>query len=428
MKKTISIVFLFLLTISSFAQQEKGITGFENWLSPWTDFKPIKTEYNEPNQILSGTISTNAKLLKKHTYLLLGKVYVTNNASLTIEPGTVIIGDYESKGALIITKGASLIADGSQTDPIVFTSNRSVKKSGDWGGVIILGDAPINRLGGVASVNLDSNGVLTSFGGNNSSSNSGILRYVRIEFAGAKSKEYGEFNGLLLAGVGSKTILENIMVSYATGDSFEVLGGEVTLKKAISYRCSKDDFKFNYGAQSILDNSIAIRSPFLTNNLGSRCLHAVSYDKRDEVDFSKKMTKVLATNITLVNNSQDIRNDVNTGLVREAIYVGENTSIELNKSVISGFNPAVILQNTIAINDENLNKIKFKEMYFNLCKGNIFIENNSNNEDLENWYGNAAFFNVYSNGQYKDTFIDSANEKTPDFRLSIDKITASKND
>ena len=74
------------------------------------------------------------------------------------------------------------------------------------------------------------------------------------------------------------------------------------------------------------------------------------------------MTKVLATNITLVNNSQDIRNDVNTGLVREAIYVGENTSIELNKSVISGFNPAVILQNTIAINDENLNKNKNTEI------------------------------------------------------------------
>ncbi len=83
------------------------------------------------------------------------------------------------------------------------------------------------------------------------------------------------------------------------------------------------------------------------------------------------------------------------------------------------------MDNKIEINGENLKKIKFEQMYFNFCKGNIFTEHNSDNEDLENWYGNSAFSNVYSQSDNKETFIDLFNEKKPDFRLRIAKITAS---
>ena len=97
----------------------------------------------------------------------------------------------------------------------------------------------------------------------------------------------------------------------------------------------------------------------------------------------------------------------------------------MNKSVISGFNPAVILDNNITVNSQNLEKIKFTEMYFNNCNGNIFVKDNANNEDLENWYGNRAFFNVYSKADDSETFIDLKNSKRPDFRLRINKIIAS---
>ena len=96
----------------------------------------------------------------------------------------------------------------------------------------------------------------------------------------------------------------------------------------------------------------------------------------------------------------------------------------MNKSVISGFNPAVLLEDKIYVNQENLEKIKFANMYFNNCNGNIFVENNANNEDLENWYGNSAFFNVYSKSFNSETFIDLNNEKRPDYRLRINKIIA----
>jgi hypothetical protein len=429
MKKLIQIIALLLLVVCDInAQQEKGITGFNSWLNNWTEFKPNKIDYNEVNQILTGNIIVDTKLYKKNVYLLQGNVYVTNNATLTIEPGTVIMGDYESKASLIITKGASIVADGLETDPIVFTSNRTVRKAGDWGGIIILGDAPTNKFGNISSVNFDTDAILSSYGGINSTGNSGILRFVRIEFAGAKVKGGDNFNALLLAGVGSKTILENIMASYSASDSFEILGGEVNLNKMISFKSSNDDYKFNYGTQCQIENSLAIRSSYLTSSNGSRCLNVLSYNKKEEVDFTKKHTLVTARNLTLVNNSENVKADIESGLIKEGVYIAENASIDFKKSVISGFNPAILLDDKIAINDENLKKIKLEQMYFNLCKGNIFVVNNSNNEDLESWYGNAAFANVYSKAENIVTFIDFMNEKRPDFRLRIGGITVSNDD
>lgn len=423
-----TIAFLLLVFYNGNAQQEKGIIGFNSWLNNWTEFKPNKSEYNEPNQIITGTIAVDSKLYKKNVYLLMGNVYVTNKAKLTIEPGTVIIADAESKASLVITKGASILAEGTETDPIVFTSSKSIRKAGDWGGILLLGEAPINKFGNVASVNFDLDAGFSSYGGTNTASNSGILRYVRIEFAGAKVKGFGNFNALFLGGVGNQTIIENVMASNAGGDSFEVFGGDVNLNKLISYKCSSNDFKFNYGAQVNIKNSLAIRASYLQSSSGSRCLYACSYDKKEEVDFTKKLTLVTATNLTFVNNSQNIKTDMEQGLVRESIYIAENTNVDFKRSVISGFNPAVVLDEKITINDESLKKLKFQEMYFNACKGNIFLENNSNNEDLESWYGNASFFNVYSQGENLETFIDPFNDKRPDFRLNIGKITASKND
>lgn len=426
MKSISQITYMVLFIVFSVnAQQEKGITGSNNWLNNWTEFKPNKIDYGEPNQILAGTIAVNTKLYKKNKYILQGSVYVVNNATLTIEPGTVIIGDYESIGALIITKGATIIADGLETDPIVFTSNRSVKRAGDWGGIVILSNAPINKLGSTSSVNYGLDTSLTSYGGEETNSNSGILRYVRIEFAGKKVKGKENFNALLLAGVGNKTILENIMVGYSGGDSFEIFGGDLKLNKMVSFKSRRNDFKFNYGTQCKINNSLVIRTSYLTSSLGSRCIDVCSYYKKEEVDFSKKQTSVIATNLTLVNNSENINADIQSGLVKEAIYIAENASLDFKRSVISGFNPAVLLSDKIEINGENLQKIRFEEMYFNFCRGNIFTEFNSNNEDLENWYGNGSFSNVYSQSDNNETFLNFTDEKKPDLRLRIGKITAS---
>ena len=430
MKNFPQIIFIFLFVIAnSFAQQEKGIVGEENWLNNWTEFKPNQKEYGEPTKILTGNITENTRLYKREIYLLLGSVFITNNATLTIEPGTVIIGDFNSKGSLTVSRGSTIIADGLQTDPIIFTSSKSVKRSGDWGGVIILGDAPSNKFGNGSTAyfhdqfNSISNGA-ANYGGENVDDNSGVLRYVRIEYAGKRVNNGKYFNGLLLASVGHETVLENIMISYSAGNAFEVLGGNINMYNMVSYRANQNDYKFNYGVQCNLLNSIAIRSPYVSSSDGSRCLMVLSYDKKEEVDFSKSGTLIVAKNLTFLNDSKNLKSDIKMNLVQEAIFVGENTTLNFNKSVISGFNPAVILDKNIIVNQQNLERINFKAMLFNNCNGNIFVDYNSNNEDLENWYGNSSFFNVYSKSDNYETFIDTKSEKRPDFRLRINKIIA----
>ncbi len=418
-------ILLFVVCIGS-AQQEKGIIGSSNWLTNWTDFKPTKTEYNDTNQILFGKITTNTTLSKKNTYLLQGNVYVTNNAVLTIEPGTVIKGDTETYGVLVVTKGAKIIAEGKDTDPIVFTSNSSNRKAGDWGGIILLGDAPINRIGGTSTLNLDLDLTQTVYGGTNTQSNSGIFRYVRIEFAGKKVRGQPKLDALTLAGVGNGTTIDNIMISFSGGNSYEIRGGDICLSKLVSFRSSGDDFEFTQGTQCYIENSLSVRHSYLTSSSGSRCLNIAPYEKKEETDFSKKLTDVIATNLTLVNVSETIVNDIKVGLVKEAVFVGENTSFKIIKSVISGFNPAVVLDSKININEKSLKKIQLKELYFNNCKGNIFIENNANNEDLESWYGDKTFSNLYGQqNKNSDTFIDVDNQKDPDFRVKIGGFRAS---
>jgi hypothetical protein len=425
---TLTTLIFFMLIGNMFAQQEKGIIGYNNWLNSWTEFKPNHKEYSTPTEILSGNISQDTKLSKSNTYLLLGDVFVTNNAILIIEPGTVILGDFKTKGSLTISRGSKIIAEGTKTDPIVFTSSKTDKNPGDWGGLFVLGDAPTNLFGNKAAVDYGlrpSSLESISYGGENTLSNSGIMKFVRIEYAGKKTKDHGSFNGLTLAGIGLKTMIDNVMVSYCEGNSFNILGGELILEKMVSFRSNQNDYEFNYGTQCKIINSLAVRSPYVSSPDGSRCIYISSYDDIETISSVKKSTYVSAENLSLINVSNDLKSDMKVGLVQEAIYIGVDASFKIDKSVISGFNPAVIFDDDIKINNDNLQKIAFTRTYFNNCQGNIFREDHTNNDDLESWYGSRSFNNLYSIGPDSETFIDSENTKNPDFRLRVNKIIAS---
>ena len=204
--------------------------------------------------VVSGDISTNTTWTKNNTYLLSGFVYVTGDAVLTIEAGTVIKGEKSTKGALIVTRGSKLIADGTATEPIVFTSNETTPSYGDWGGVIILGRANTNQvLSGTSCVGLIEGGIdpiKGLYGGGDlalgctgyNDDNSGILRYVRIEYPGIAFQTNNEINGLTLGGVGNKTIIDYVQVSYSGDDSCEWFGGTVNASHLVAYRGVDDDF------------------------------------------------------------------------------------------------------------------------------------------------------------------------------------------
>ena len=414
LKKTTILLFNLFLIINSFGQNNSGIFGTENWLNNWTNFKPGLTEYKEATIILTGSITENTTLSKKNTYLLTNTVYVINNAVLTIEPGTIIRGDNETCGTLVITKGAKIKAEGIETDPIIFTSNKptSVRKSGDWGGIIILGDAPINKFGGYSCLDFNLNNTSCGYGGTNEESNSGILKYVRIEYCGRKINATKELNGLSLAGVGSKTILNFIQISYSNDDSFESYGGNLNLSNLISYKATDDDFDFTQGAQCKINNSIAIRNPFISDKSKSRCFEIDSYDNPENMDFTKKMTSIIANNITLVNIE-----DNNQGLVREAIYVKDKSKFIFENSLISGFNSAIVIGFESLNKLKNIETISIKNSLINNC--NLFseCEDKTNNIDYE-LEKSSYFINIQINKITNvELFRENNIKKNPDFRI-----------
>jgi hypothetical protein len=423
MKKIVLVAIISLSIFTTLnAQQIKGITGENNWFSNWTNFKPSTTDYNDASQLLTGTISTNLKLTKGNTYRLVGIVYVTNKAVLTIEPGTVIRGDKETCGTLVITKGSKIIAEGSATDPIVFTSNNNIseRRPGDWGGIVILGEAPINKIGGVGYLDFNFDPAVSYYGGQDPNNNSGILKYVRIEYAGRKINALKELNGLSLAGVGKTTKLEFIQISFSNDDSFECYGGDVNFNNLISYRATDDDFDFTQGVQCNIANSIAIRNPYSSDISGSRCFEIDSYDKIENADVTKKLTKIIANNITLVNTE-----DNNQGLVREAIYIKEKSYFSLNNSIVDGFSSCVLLENKIGANPTNLAKINILGLQINRCNGVVLSETAINNPDLVSWYNSDTFSLEFSKLNNTELFIQSDIKKSPDFRKKISTVVTS---
>lgn len=423
MKTKIHIVLFTLLNafLLQAQQQPKGIFGSTNWMNNWTNFKPANTEYNEATNIIAGNIDKDTKLVKRNTYQLVGVVYVTNNATLTIEPGTVIRGDDKTCGTLIVTNGAKIIAEGLETDPIVFTSNKEIseRRPGDWGGIIILGKAPINSLGGVHILPFNLEPMLNHYGGSDAEDNSGILKYVRIEYSGRKLSALKELNGLSLAGVGRKTTLSNIQISFSNDDSFECYGGDLNLNNLISYRTTDDDFDFTQGAQININNSIAIRHPFSSDISGSRCFEVDSYDKIENTDMTKKMTKINANNITLVNLEEN-----NQGLVRESVYVRENTFFNLNNSIVSGFSPFVLLEGNIGNGEVNLSKLTFKNLIINNCTGGITSESSASNSIIQNYYTTAQSNIEYTKSKNTELFMLPNIKSNPDFRANVNNTLA----
>ena len=186
-------------------------------------FDDDKTENAKGTVIGNGDqefIFKGTQTLSKGTYLMKGWIYVGTGSVLTIEPGTVIKGDKDTQAALIVEPGGKLIAEGTKDAPIVFTSEqpKGQRKPGDWGGLIICGNAKNNQ--GVLNQQIEG-GPRTKHGGNDDADNSGILRYVRVEFAGYPFQKDKEINGITFGSVGSGTTIDHLQVSYSNDDSYE---------------------------------------------------------------------------------------------------------------------------------------------------------------------------------------------------------------
>jgi len=216
---------------------------------------------------IRGTITTNQHWTKGKTYRLRGYVYVTNGATLTIDPGTVITSSKDSAGVLVIYRGAKIMAQGTASEPIVFTSGEAAPQPGDLGGVIIAGQATGNGNHSVIEGGVDP--AFSAFGGSNDADNSGIIKYVRIEYAGKAVNPGDEVNGLSLYGVGSGTTIDYVQIVRGLDDAFEFFGGTVNGKHLVAYNCADDDFDMDDGYRGKIQFAISIKDPAFTDAKGT---------------------------------------------------------------------------------------------------------------------------------------------------------------
>ena len=227
---------------------------------------------------VQGDITASTTWTKDKIYLLKGFVYVTSGVTLTIEKGTIIKGATKEAdptasgkgGSLIVEQGGKLIAIGTATEPIVFTSSKEPGSRfyGDWGGVVLIGKAAHNRPGSTGPEG-GIRGTLGTF--DIADDNSGTLQYVRIEFAGIAltNAANSEINGLTLYGVGSGTTIDHVQVSFSGDDSYEWFGGNVNAKYLVAFRGWDDDFDTDWGFTGKIQYAVSLRDPEIADQSGS---------------------------------------------------------------------------------------------------------------------------------------------------------------
>lgn len=293
---------------------------------------------------VSGEITTNITWTNNNLYLLSGFVYVKNNATLTIQPGTIIQGDLPTKGSLIITRGAKIMANGTKAQPIVFTSNQPVanRTYGDWGGVIVLGNAPINPTGGQAEIE---GGVQNAagdayYGGTDPDDNSGVIRYVRIEFPGIAFQPNNEINGLTLGGVGRGTIIDHVQVSYSGDDGMECFGGTVNLKHIVLTKNLDDDFDSDFGYQGNIQFGLVTRDPNVADAAGAS--NGFESDNDATGSSATPQTHPVYSNITVIGPLETSGTTISSYYKRGA-HLRRNTATSIYNSLIMGYPTGLLI-------------------------------------------------------------------------------------
>jgi hypothetical protein len=382
MKKNYLIAILALIVNFASAQIEQTTyrgafdPNTPMWTDTWTSWDPQNEPYTDPAaaNIVSVTtnITTNTTWTYGKTYKITGLIYVTNNATLTIQPGVIVKGVYTNTGtALIVTKGAKIDAVGTAARPIVFTSNKPAgqRAAGDWGGIILLGKAGFNLNGGINNIEGITASVNTQYGGGTSplhDDNSGTLKYCRIEYPGFVFSPNNEINGLTLGSVGNGTTIDYVQVSYSGDDSFEWFGGSVNCKHLVAYKGLDDDFDTDNGYKGVVQFALGIRDPNIADNPTVSTSEGFESDNNaDTVEAASGYdnTTAVFSNCTLIGPSKR-QTTVASGFAR-ALRLRRSTELQVYNSIFLDFkNNYAGLTDNQTIGKYYVNKLKIK--------GNIF--------------------------------------------------------
>ncbi len=375
--------------------------------------------------IINGDITANRTLTKNNKYILRNYVYVKSGITLTIEAGTTIFGDKDSKGTLIVQQGAKLIAEGTATSPIVFTSAQAKgsRAYGDWGGVVLMGNAPVNRP---AANRVPEGGINGTYGGTNSVDNSGVLKYVRIEFAGVSlsTTANSEINGLTLYGVGSGTTIEYVQVSYSGDDSFEWFGGNANAKYLIAHRGWDDDFDTDFGFTGNVQYAVSLRDPLKADQSSSNGFESDNFDPGTPATGAENGTPLTAptfANVSIyLTNAATLPTSTGSGAYTRAMHLRRNTATSVYNSLFVGYPEGLRLDGGVGSTYDNYSTgtMKLQGVYLANSPTAIAIANGAVLADVQNIFNNVANKNnITTNANLANLMLNANafNLTTPNF-------------
>ena len=298
-----------------------------------------------PKQIVTvtGVIEGNVTWTANKIYKLSGFVRVGEEATfgtitkvgnLTIEPGTVIVGERATKGALIVHRGSKINAIGTAAAPIVFTSERDpgTREAGDWGGLVICGKAPNNLPDTQASRELEG-GYGAFHGGTDAADNSGTLKYVRLEYAGIPINPNQEVNSLTLGSVGSGTTIDYVQASFGLDDSFEWFGGTVNAKYLIAFKGTDDDFDADFGWSGTVQFALGYRDGNLADASGS---NGFEVDNDAAGSANTPFTSPTFANVSIIGARASTTSFVDLNFQNGA-QLRRNNKIKIYNTFITGY-------------------------------------------------------------------------------------------
>lgn len=347
-----------------------GGMGLTDWSKPWANFRPDTLNYPATTIEVAANITTNTTWTANNVYHLSSFIYVKAGATLTIEPGTVIRGARagnnldpgSSAGSLIVARGGKIYAVGTPQKPIVFTSDKPVgsRKKGDWAGVLIFGKARQNvptHIINAGTANQFKEHYFEAlpdasdnyYGGNDDQDSSGVMKYVRIEYAGWYAIVDKEINGLTIGGVGNRTHIDNIQCSYTDDDSFEWFGGTVNHKNLIAFASQDDDFDTDGGYRGNLQFLIGLRHPLYSDKTSSNRGASRGYESDNNTDNNTvagqinplPITAPIFCNVTLMGpipNGGNANANLEAGnKFKQGIMIRNNSSLSSFNTIIAGY-------------------------------------------------------------------------------------------
>jgi hypothetical protein len=365
----------------------------DDWTTGWTNFDPKNTAYATPNDTttLNGMLSNLPVVGEKDItstltldaakiYLLKGFIVVRSGGKLVIPAGTVIraIADVtttpKNYASILVERGGKIEIMGTAANPVVITSAKAVgsRERGDWGGLVIAGKAPHNLLNGSDNNNVQMEGfnnvtfdaTLARFGGTDANDNSGIIRYLRLEFGGLAFEPNKEINGLTLGAVGVGTELNHVQVSFSNDDAYEWFGGNVNSTHLISWKTTDDDFDTDNGYNGLNQFGISVRDSNyydLTYNAVSNASTSEGFESDNEATGTasvKPYTSAIFSNYTMIGAIPVGSKYANSSAVTKAAFrrgarIRRNSSLRIVNSIFMGYRNFVMMDGDSSVRNTN---------------------------------------------------------------------------